>query len=111
MPHFGNCQQSVLDEKHVGKTIKLQERLLNNINFFLEKSPDPTGLLKDQDFVEIMIRMISAKAAFRPNLSEVLYCQFLEVNKEEDDCSDEHQPSTPPPLLQKFKKALAKNLL
>ena len=50
-PHFGNCQATVLDEKQVTKTIKMQHRFLQNLDFFLEKSKDPAGLLKCPAFV------------------------------------------------------------
>lgn len=51
-PHFGHCQSSMIDEKYVLLTIKMQEKLINNLDFFLKKtaSADHYNLLKDKNF-------------------------------------------------------------
>lgn len=36
-PHFGHCIENV-DDRYAGQTIKFQERLLNNIDFFIRNN-------------------------------------------------------------------------
>lgn len=74
---FGHCQDSMITERHVGHTIKLQERLLRNIDVFLKKNFDHSGLLKDKAFYGIMTRMTSPYFYMRPNVSEVATYQLL----------------------------------
>lgn len=54
--------------------------MLNNIEFFLQKSNDPTGLLKDIHFKNMLKQMISAKAENRSNISKIIDCEFIKAN-------------------------------
>ena len=77
-PHFGHCLDGIIDEKHVGQTIKLQQRLLVNTHLYLHnKHYNHYKLLSDQDFVKILTSMISADHYLRPNVAEIISSDFV----------------------------------
>ena len=76
-PILGNCENKHIDQYHAGLMIKLQERLGNNMNLFLRKIPNHSGLLKDRDFMELLSSMISGNHQQRPSIELIAKSKFI----------------------------------
>ena len=64
-------------EKYARQTIKQQERMLKNSQFFLKKSNDPYGLIKDKEFSNMLAKLISPNHYNRPNVRDILKSKFV----------------------------------
>lgn len=70
-PAFG-CSHSIADEKQVNSVIKLQNKVLNNLEMYLEKN-DRYGLChKDKDLYNLLVKMLSKDYYRRPDVKEIL---------------------------------------
>ena len=50
--------------------------MLNNSQFFLKKSTDPYGLLKDKDFKSLLSKLIGPNHYNRPNVRDIKKSKF-----------------------------------
>ena len=76
-PCFGNFEGNTVDSSYVQKTVKLQDRTLNNLIFLLRQCKDPYDILKDLTYSQLLTKMLSPKSYTRPNVQEVLQSRLV----------------------------------
>lgn len=76
-PHFGQYQGGI-NKKHIGLTVKHQERIGRYTESILKKCEDPYGLLGDADFFSLLSKIIAADYQLRPTVKEILQSNFMQ---------------------------------